>query len=135
MLMPAGAQTITGSAKFDPKSIDLGLPAPSKAVAEIRFESGQDAQVRWINVSTISLEGSLPPDNTYLTATNTLQAEFDGQMVVNILWAKIYHVGTLTPPYKIWLTITGKLENAYGARPFSVEGYIRIIVPHTPPPP
>jgi hypothetical protein len=114
--------------------LDLALPAPSKVVALIRFET-EGAQVRWINASTILLEGSLPPSNTYFHATNTLAAEFDGQMVVNLIWAKIYHVGDLEPPYKIWLTITGNLQNEYGAGPFSVEGTIRIIVHHSPPPP
>ena len=132
---PAGAETITGSAKFEPKEIDLDLPDPSVVAAEIRFESKQDAQVRWINVSTMLLEGSLPPDNTYFSSTNTLVAEFDGTGVVNILWGKITHMGALAPPYKIWLTITGNLEDTYGGAPFSCEGYIRIEVPHSPPPP
>ena len=132
---PAGATTITGSAKFNPNRIDLSLPAPSVVKASIRFESGQDAQVRWINVSTILLEGSLPPDNTYFSTINTLVAEFDGTGVVNILWGKITHMGALAPPYKIWLTITGNLEDTYGGTPFSVTGTIRIKVHHSPPPP
>jgi len=80
------------------------------------------------------LEGSLPPDSTYF-APGALVAEFDGTGVVNILWGKITHMGALAPPYKIWLTITGNLVDTAGGTPFSCEGYIRIEVPHTPPPP
>lgn len=134
MLMPAGAQTITGSAHFDPYKIDLDLPAPSVEKAIIRFDKGQDANPHDINTSTILLEGSLPPDDTY-TVPGGLVAEFDGEMFVNILWAKIYHIGMLEPPYKIYLTITGNLKNEAGGTPFSVTGAVKILVPRTPPPP
>lgn len=134
VFLPVGAATITGSAKFDPNRIDLNLPAPSMVEAKIRFESSQHANPRDIDASTILLEGSLPPDTTY-QAPGTLVAEFDGEIVVALLWARIYHIGVLTPPYKIWLTITGNLNEAAGGTPFSAEGYIRIVVHHSPPPP
>lgn len=134
MLMPAGAQTIAGSAKFDPYKIDLSLPAPSRVKAAIRFTSGEGANPKDINLTTILLEGSLPPDNAYYVPGG-VQAEFDGEIFVSILWAKIYHIGMLEPPYKIGLTITGNLKDEAGATPFSVTGNVKIIVPHTPPPP
>jgi len=130
--LPAGAQTIVGSAKFDPDRIDLALPAPSVVKATIRFDKPYD--VKDIDPSTILLEGSLPPSTTYLIAGG-LVAEFDGEMVVNIIWAKIYHIGVVTPPYKVWLTITGNLNASAGGTSFSATGYIKIIVPHTQPPP
>lgn len=131
---PAGATTITGSAKFDPRKIDLALPSPSVVKATIRFEN---ESVKDINASTILLEGSLPPDTTYLIP-GALVAEFWGTGVVNILWGKITHmgdIGDLMPPYKIWLTITGNLKDTAGGTSFSATGYIKIIVHHSPPPP
>ena len=131
---PAGATIIDGSAKFDPDRIDLDLPDPSVVKAIIRFESSQHENPRDINASTVLLEGSLPPDNTYF-APGSLVAEFDGTGVVNILWGKITHIGALAPPYKISLTITGNLVDTAGGKPFSAEGAIKIVVPHSPPPP
>jgi len=130
ILMPAGAQTISASVKFDPHFINMSLPAPSVVKAEIRFEV---ASVADINRSTILLEGTLPPDTTYLVP-GALVAEFDGTMVVNIMWAKIAHMG-IAPPYKVWLTITGNLNATAGGTPFSGSGYIKTWAPHTPAPP
>jgi len=134
VFMPAGAETITGSAHFDPDRIDLELPAPSTVKGTIRFPSGPGPTVKDINTSTILLEGSLPPDSTY-SIPGGLVCVFDGEMVVNILWAKIYHMGMPPPPYKIWLSITGNLNDSAGGTPFSATGYIKLVVPHTPPPP
>lgn len=128
---PAGAATITGSAKFDPNRIDLSLPDPRVVKATIRFEN---ESVTDINASTILLEASLPADTTYLVPGG-LVAEFDGTGVVNIIWGKITHMGALAPPYKIWLTITGNLIDTAGGTPFSAEGYIKIVVHYSPPPP
>jgi hypothetical protein len=130
-LLPVGAEPIIGSAKFEPSKIDLSLPSPSVVEAIIRFE---EESVADINVSTILLEGSLPPSTTY-NVSGGLVAEFNGQIVINIIWAKIYHIGLLAPPYKIWLTITGSLKETAGGTPFSAEGYIKIIVHYSPPPP
>jgi hypothetical protein len=129
---PVSAETIVGSAKFDPRRIDLTLPAPSVVKATIRFDDPYS--VKDINTSTILLEGFLPPLATYLIPGG-LVAEFDGEMVVNILWAEIYHIGELKPPYKIWLTITGNLRDEAGGTPFEAKGYIKIIVSRSPPPP
>jgi hypothetical protein len=129
---PVGAEIIYGSAKFDPRRIDLSLPPPSVVKATIRFDDPYS--VKDINTSTILLEGSLPPFNTYLIPGG-LVAEFDGEMVVNIIWAKIYHIGELKPPYKVWLIITGNLKDEAGGTPFEAKGYIKIEVPRTPPPP
>jgi len=130
-LLPAGAETITGTAKFDPKKIDLSLPPPSVLIATIRFE---EEKTENINVSTILLEGSLPPSATYNTSGG-LVCEFNGQLVVNIVWAKIYHIGLLAPPYKIWMAVTGRLKDTAGGTPFIAETYLKIIVHYSPPPP
>ena len=127
---PAGAETIIGSAKFDPNNIDLSLPDPRVVKGTIRFE---DESVADINASTILLEGSLPLDTTYLVP-GALVAEFDGTGVVNILWGKITHMGGLFHK-KVWLTITGNLVDTAGGIPFSAEGYFKVEVPNSPPPP
>jgi len=127
---PAGAETIIGSADFDPDKIDLSLPDPRVVKATIRFEN---ESVKDINASTILLEGSLPPDTTYLIPGG-LVGEFDGTGVVNILWGKITHMGGLFHK-KIWLTITGNLVDTAGGTPFSAEGYFKVEIPNSPPPP
>ena len=131
---PPAAAIINGSAKFEPKSMDMSLPAPRVVQANIRFESSQHENPRDINASTVLLEGSLLPDNTYFVP-GSLLAEFDGTGVKNIIWGKITHMGALAPPYKILLTITGNLIDTAGGTPFSATGYIKIVVHYSPPPP
>jgi len=133
VLLPTTAEAIIGSAKFDPDRIDLALPSPYIVKAIIRFD--EPYSVKDIDPSTILLEDSLPPLSPPYLIPGGLVAEFDGDMVVNIIWAKIYHVGLPPPPRKIWLTITGNLYAAAGGTPFSATGYIKIEVPHTPSPP
>ena len=135
MFLPAGAQTIIGSAHFDPDRFDLTYGFGVAVVeATIRFPSGPGPTVRDINTSTILLEGSLPRSSTYLISGG-LVARFDAKMVEYIVWAKIAHVGLPAPPYKIWLTITGKLNDSAGGTPFEATGYIKIIVPRGAGPP
>jgi len=136
VLLPAGAETIVGSVKYDPDRINLNLPAPSIVNAIIRFPSGKGATVKDIDPSTILLEGSLPPTSTStFLIPGALVAEFDGEMVVNIIWGKIYHMGGLPPSDKVWLTVTGNLYESVGGTPFSATGYIKVTVPNSPPPP
>jgi len=130
-LLPAGAETITGTAKFDPKTIDLSLPPPSVLKSTIRFE---EEKTENINASTILLEGSLPATTTYNTSGG-LVCEFNGQLVVNIVWAKIYHIGLLEPPYKVYMTVAGRLKDTAGGTPFTATTYLKIIVHYSPPPP
>ena len=133
---PAGAETIIGSAHFDPNNIDLSLPSPSVVKGTIRFPSDDPNSVLDINASTILLEGSLPADTTYVTPIGKggIVAEFDGTGVVNILWGKITHMGGIFHK-KVWVTITGNLVDTAGGTPFSAEGYFKCEVPNSPPPP
>ena len=130
---PAGAEIIIGAAKFDPNIIDLSLPDPRVVKGTIRFASDDPNSVRDINASTVLLEGSLPPDTTYLIPGG-LTCEFDGTGVVNVLWGKITHMGELLHK-KVWLTISGNLVDTAGGTPFSAEGYFKVEVPNSPPPP
>jgi len=135
--LPAGAQTIEGSAHFDPDKYYLSSIGFGVAVvkAEIRFPSGKGPTTKDINASTILLEGSVPPDTAY-NITGGLVAEFDADMAESVLLAKIAHLaGTLGPPYKVWLIITGNLKATAGGTPFTASGYIRIVLPRSPGPP
>jgi len=137
VFLPAGgADTIIGSAHFNPDRFDLDYGFGVSVVeATIRFPSGAKyPTVKDINASTILLEGSLSPNSTYLISGG-LVARFGAGDVENIVWAIIYHIDTLAPPYKIWLTITGNLKQTAGGTPFSATGYIKIIVPHSSLPP
>lgn len=131
VLLPASATTVVGSAKYDPDYIDLSMSNPSVVNGTIRFPSGNGPTVKDINASTILLEGSLPPLNTFLIP-GALVATFDGDMVINIIWAKVYHMGALPPSAKVYLTITGNLIDSAGGTPFTASGYIKVAV-HSPP--
>jgi len=132
--LPAAAETIEGSADFEPSRLDLQSGFGVAWVeGTIRFPSGKPYTVKDINTSTILLEGTLPASSTY-SIPGGLVARFDSQIVEFIIQAKINHLG-LAPPYKIWLTITGNLKSSAGGTPFSATGYIKIIVPRGPPPP
>jgi len=133
-LLPVLAETIIGSANYNPDYIyDLSMP-PNVVDGTVRFPSGGGPTVKDINVTTVMLEGSLPPQSTNLIAGG-LVCTFDGEMVGNIIWAKVYHMGNLPPNNKVYLTITGNLKQSLGAVPFSAGGYIKIGVKHSPPPP
>jgi hypothetical protein len=131
--LPAAGEAVTVSVKYDPKKIDLALPPPEIVEAIIRVDDPYS--VKDIDPDTILLEGSVPPLGTYFIPGG-LVAEFDGQTVVNLIWAKIYHLGIVEPnplkPYKIPLTITGSF---YDGTPFSGTGYIWVKIPTNPPPP
>jgi len=131
---PAGATTVTGTTIFDPRTFVLGVSDPTVVKAIIRFPSDAAETVKDINASTVLLEGSLSPDTTY-HIPGALVAEFDGTGVVNILWGKITHMGSLAPPWKIYITVTGNLKDTAGGTPFSCTGFIKLKPTHSPPPP
>lgn len=133
-LLPVAAETIIGSANFVPDYIfDLSMP-PNVVDGTVRFPSGKGPTVQDIDPATVMLEGSLPPQSTNLVPGG-LVSTFDGEMVANIIWAKVYHMQNLPPSNKVYLTITGNLVQSLGATPFSATGYIKIGVHHSPPPP
>jgi len=134
VFLPAGAQSITGSAHFNPDKYYMGTIGFGVAVvkATIRFPSGGGPTVKDINASTVLLEGTVPPDTTY-NVTGGLVAEFDADAVENVILGM--HLINLAPPYKLWLTITGNLKAAAGGTPFSATGYIRIVFPRSSGPP
>lgn len=137
ILSAQGDDTISGSVKFRPNRIDLSLPSPSMVQATIRLNDPPDldSAYKYINVSTILLEDPLSPTTTYFIK-GALVAEFWGPGVISLIEFKIGHYmgGVLPPNQKIWLTITGKLDNTVGGTPFSATGYIKVELPHSPPP-
>ena len=115
--------------KFEPKLFNLTNPEP--VTAHIKFPEPDERNTTNIDPSTVLLEGSLHPVHTSTTrAPPEFVAEFDGNMVANILWSKIYHMGITTPhpwvPTKIELEISGKLLD--GAD-WHGTGEIKVLIP------
>ena len=142
LLMPMAIADIKASTvKFEPEYMDLNNPDEIVKVT-IRFEPKYSGQELNINASTVLLEGSLPiisGSNSTGTKPAEWRANFDGQSVANIMWTKIYHVGTPPNPqgnYVVDLTVTG---NLYDGTPFSGTGHIKVkggkSSPPPPPPP
>jgi len=115
LALPATAQTILTKVTYDPARIDLSETSPTYVNATI---SSRDPlwNASLIDGSSIFMEGTLAQLFGYaITKSNDYVAVFDGQSVVNIIWAKLYHMGVVDPtvhkPYKVELTIIGKLND------------------------
>jgi len=134
--MPASATIVAESVKFEPKYMDLTNPEEI-VTATIRFGDPYSEEVLNIDPATVLLEGSLPL-LSWNTGTKPPEfiADFDGYMVRDILWAKVYHMGAMEPnphgKYMVYLTITGEL---YDETPFTGTGHIKVTVPQSSPPP
>lgn len=136
VFLPVGADTIIGSAKFDPDvgwNLSSGPPA-SSVDAIIRFKTGSGYDPHDINSSTVLLEGSVPTLTT-ANISGGFVATFWGIGVYNVMSAKVGHMGVIEPPWKVWLTVTGNLKDSAGGTAFSAEGYLRVNFPKYPPPP
>lgn len=118
--------------KFEPKLFHLDNPEP--VIVHVKFPEPYERNTTNVNVSTVRLEGSIPPVNTWTTRAPPPEfiAEFDGSMVAQVLWAKIYHMGITTPkpwvPTKVELQISGKLID--GTEWHGI-GEIKILIPET----
>lgn len=115
--------------KFEPKLFNFTNPEP--VIAHVKFPQPYEKNTTNVDPTTVLLEGSLRPTNTWTTrAPPEFVAEFDGNTVAGILWSKIYHMGITTPhpwtPTKIELHISGKLSDGtdwYGI------GEIKVVIP------
>jgi len=141
-LQPVVGQAFVVGVRYDPARIDLHEPDPAYINATLDFPTGYS--VSDINASTILLEGTVPSEtslNYVIDAKfNKYYAVFDGTAVVNIIWVKLYHMGVVDPtvhkPFKVYLTITGNLNDSAGGTQFTGTGYIAVkIYSSTPPPP
>jgi len=140
-LASPGASTNTLTADvplIEPKPLDLDNPDTVKVHVKLVDASGNTI-VDQINASTVLLEGSLTPDNTYMSKLSEFIAEFDGGSVRDLIWTKISHLGITAPkpwvPVKIPLTITGQLKNEYGGTAWAGTGDAKVFIPENPPPP
>jgi len=109
------AQTILTKVVYDPKKIDLSEPTPPYVNATI---SSKDHlwNASLVDGSSILMEGSLPQQLGYVvTKFDDYVAVFDGESVVQKIWARLYHMGvvdtTVHKPFKVELTITGQLND------------------------
>lgn len=130
---PTTASAIeAGQVKFEPKLFNLDHPEP--VIVHVKFPQPYKRNTTDVDPSTVRLEGSIPPLNTWTThAPPEFVAEFNGGAVVSIIWAKIYHMG-ITPhkkpgvPTKVELQISGKLLD--GTEWHGI-GEIKILMPET----
>lgn len=113
----ATASTIQAEVNFDPDKINLmtgsdGWTSPVVS-ASIRLPKPYKKSVdENINVSTILLEGFIPPNSTQLDRT-VCKCFFDRQIVQDHLWLKTAHMG-YNPPFKnqeVEMKATGNLND------------------------
>lgn len=115
--------------KFEPKLFDLD--DPELVIAYIKFPEPYERNTTEVDPSTVLLEGSLRPVDIGTTrAPPEFVAEFDDNMVANVLWSKVYHMGITTPkpwvPTKIELQISGKL---FDGTDWHGTGEIKVLIP------
>lgn len=115
------ASNILATVDIKPDKINLfGSPDEGDSPwvsAFIQFPKPYKKEVRFINISTVLLDGVVPASKGELTTRGgggggrLYKAYFDRYLVEVYLWIKIYHIG-LIPPFKnepVELTVTGKL--------------------------
>jgi len=137
LALPTTAETILTTVRYDPFRIDLSEPIPLYVNATI---SSRDSlwNASEVDPTSILMEGTLLQLLGNINVKfNDYIAVFDGHSVVNIIWQKLYHMGVVDPtvhrPFKVDLTITGKLNNG---TPFQGTGTIMVkMFSSTPPPP
>jgi len=135
--LPTMAQPILTDVTYDPRRIDLSETLPPYVNATMSSRAPQ-WNASLVNASSILLEGTLPQLLGYeVTKFNDYVAVFDGDSVVQLIWARLYHMGVVDPsvhkPYKVELTITGKLNDE---TPFQGSDTIMVkMFSSTPPPP
>jgi hypothetical protein len=117
--------------KFEPKLFHLNMP--ENVTVHVKFPEPYERNVTYVNASTVLLERSIPPMNSWKTrAPPEFVAEFDGYIVASIINATISHMGVTTPhswvPTKVELQISGELFD--GTKWVGV-GKIKIMIPET----
>jgi hypothetical protein len=117
--------------KFDPKLFHLDNPEP--VIAHVKFPKPYERNATDVDPTTVRLEGSTPPLNTWTTrAPPEFVAEFNEGAVASIIWSKIYHMGITTPkpwvPTKVELEISGEL---FDGTEWHGIGEIKILIPET----
>lgn len=135
------AKVLKAGVKLDPHRVDLDSQMPPEVIAMIWILGPYDPYQ--IDPSTILMEGYLPSlwaEIRPYEDTERLFVGFDGSGVEAILWAKIYHLGIVTPnpkaPAKIELDISGNLLPEYDGTAFEGIGDLKCIIPvNNPPPP
>ncbi|UCG45486.1 MAG: hypothetical protein JSV58_01515 [Candidatus Bathyarchaeota archaeon] len=133
--LPASLTTnpliIAEQVKIAPALFQLDDPE-SLVTVHVKFPEPYERNITDVDPSTVWLEGVIPPLNNWITqAPPEFVAQFDGNLVASIIWAKIYHMGATTQkkagtPVKIELEISGNLFNGTG---WQGIGLIKILMP------
>lgn len=122
-----GWSSIKANVKFNPDKLDLQKSEPEVINATIWLRGGYN--VNQIDASTILVDNLIQATESKVER-NTLVSVFNGYVVVDLIWQKIYQMGTVKPnpnkPYSIPLKISGKLCD--GTR-FEGTGYMKVLVP------
>jgi hypothetical protein len=84
---------------------------------------------RDVNPDKILLENMLVPVDT-TSSWFWFIAEFDSHAVIDIIWAKTYHMGLPSGKHTIDLTITGEFKDG---TPFEGIGKMVVKIPESPP--
>ena len=127
---PMNVSTIEAEqVKFEPKLFYLDDPEP--VIVHVKFPEPYERNVTEVDASTVLLEGSIPPVDSWKTrAPPEFVAEFDGYIVASIINAKISHMGVTTPhpwvPTKVELQISGEL---FDGTEWLGVGKIKILIP------
>lgn len=138
ILVSLGTTPLQAAVKFDPNFIDWDSPAPPYWEAYVRAGEGSDFPARDIDCDTVMFEGSVPAKQgeSYIYK-GACVVKFDGQAVLNIIDARIAHMGvppdaTTKTPIRYDFTVTGKLLDGTD---FMGTGWIKVRFPYGLPPP
>jgi len=144
VLFQALAITVEANVDFQPGKVDLGAPSPKEFQVTLWF-SGKYRDYNVSNIDTRTIRVG-PTDMVFLEIKGGWKNTkiVDGKLVfwvvgpalVDLIWAKIYHMGILEPnpnrPYKIPIMVTGQF---YDGTLFEGTYYMRVLIPSNPAPP
>lgn len=142
ILSQASAQTVTANVEFDPRKVDLAAPSPREFQVTLWFSGRfKDYNVSNIDPRTIWVEKVLSPKGGWKhteIVDNKLMFQVVGPALVDLIWAKIYHMGIVDPnpnkPFKIPILVEGQF---YDGTLFEGTFDLRVMIPSNPgaPPP
>jgi len=98
---------LEAEADLEPKLVSV-KEMPENFTLILQFPEG--VNVKAVNVSSVLLENVVPVQNwTIMEELRIVTVTFDGKAVMDVIWAKTYHMG-ITAPAIIELSITGRVK-------------------------
>jgi len=140
VLSPSASATLeVRQVKFEPRTFDL--ENPDSVIVHIKiFDSVTNKSLAdQINPATVLLEDYIPiieGSNQTTKAPPEFIAQFDGQTVAYMIYAKITHMGLTTPHLWVPLVVTLKIAGQlYDGTPWKGTGTIKVYIPDSGPGP